>query len=89
MVGVLHGAAGSAPLLAIIPVAGQQSPWLGVGYLVLFSLGVLMAMALFGSLIGVAFDRLGRWGVRVQLGARLAIALSSVGIGSLWVYSAA
>lgn len=89
MVGVLHGAAGSAPMLAIIPVAGQQSPWFGVAYLVLFSLGVLMAMVLFGSLIGVAFDRLNRSGGRVLLGARLAIAVLSVGIGSLWVYSAA
>ena len=76
-------------MLAIIPVAAQQSPWFGVAYLVLFSLGVLMAMVLFGSLIGVAFDRLNRWGGRVLLGARLAIAVLSVGIGSLWVYSAA
>jgi ABC-type nickel/cobalt efflux system permease component RcnA len=57
MVGVLHGAAGSAPLLVLIPLAKLTSPVYGVIYLLCFSGGVLICMAIFGGMI----DKLYRW----------------------------
>jgi len=81
LVGVLHGAAGSAPLLALIPVATMDSPWLGMSYLLLFSLGVLVSMLFFGGLIGVLFQGANRLSGRMVGGLRLAVGLASLAIG--------
>jgi cytochrome c biogenesis protein CcdA len=74
LVGMLHGLAGSAPLLALIPIAMSEQPIYGFIYLLIFSLGVLTAMLLFGGLLGMFTSRilkasggLFRW-VRAALG---------------------
>lgn len=51
MVGAAHGLAGSAPILAVLPAAAR-SPMLGIAYLVLFALGVAVAMGVVSGLIG-------------------------------------
>ncbi len=65
LVGALHGTAGSAPLLALIPVAQSASPWWGLAYLLLFSAGVLVSMLLCGGVLGLVFERLSSRGQRV------------------------
>ena len=52
-IGMLHGLAGSAPLLALIPIAMSEQAVYGFIYLMIFSIGVLFAMLLFGGLLGV------------------------------------
>lgn len=74
LVGALHGAAGSAPLLALIPVATHQAPWWGLLYLLLFSIAVLATMLAFGGLLGVLFSRLARWGSNALRWVRSGIA---------------
>ncbi|MHB8474432.1 MAG: urease accessory protein UreH domain-containing protein [Gammaproteobacteria bacterium] len=81
LVGVMHGTAGSAPLLALIPIAQHVSPWFGLAYLLVFGIGVLTTMLLFGGLIGVLFDRLARHGQRLFSVTRGLVALSSIGFG--------
>ena len=82
-VGILHGTAGSAPLLAILPLTRLEgSPWLGMGYLLIFSLGVLTAMILFGGLLGQAFNWLKTWGNQTVRIFRGAIAISSIVFGT-------
>ena len=44
LIGLVHGAAGSAGLLALA-VAGTQSPWVAVGYVALFGIGSILGMA--------------------------------------------
>lgn len=88
MVGVLHGTAGSAPLLALIPLAQIGSPWIGLAYLALFSGGVLVSMLLFGGLLGCFYSWLLRWGGQVVNGVRAAVALSAVGFGGHLLVSA-
>lgn len=82
LVGLLHGTAGSAPLLTLLPLSAMNnSPWLGMLYLALFGAGVLLAMLLFGGLLGSAFHWLARWGNRsIQL-LRGAVALNAIGFG--------
>ena len=46
--GLLHGLAGSAAALAMLPAAAQSSPGLALGAAAAFVLGVLIAMAAFG-----------------------------------------
>ena len=53
-VGLLHGCAGSAPLLALLPATAMQSPAWGLAYVMLFCLGVVLAMLLLGKLLALS-----------------------------------
>jgi len=57
MVGALHGLAGSTPLLAVVG-ASSVSPLLGLAYLLLFAVGVALAMAVVSGLLGRLASRL-------------------------------
>jgi cytochrome c biogenesis protein CcdA len=89
LVGALHGLAGSAPLLALIPLATQQSLLAGLLYLGLFSLAALLAMLLFGGLLGLLFTRLARWGARGLALLQGLIATGSVGLGLVLLHGLA
>ena len=81
MIGLLHGTAGSAPLLALLPLAQIPSPWLGVAYLALFTLGVLLSMLLFGGVLSSAVRWLQRFGNKVITVFRITIASGSIVFG--------
>ena len=57
LVGGLHGLAGSAPVLAVLPAAAH-SPMLGFYYLVLFAVGVALAMGILSGFLGHLAGRL-------------------------------
>lgn len=80
-VGVLHGVAGSAPLLAVLPLSQMTSPWTGMSYLLLFGLGVFIAMLIFGGVIGQVFGLLKSWGNNFVNSLRLAVSLLSIVYG--------
>lgn len=84
MVGVLHGFAGLAPLLAIIPMANQPV-WLGLIYLFIFSLGVFLSMLIFGGMLGKLLERLQGFGVVSINLVRGLIGLASIGLGLAWL----
>lgn len=88
MVGVLHGLAGSAPALAIIPAMMQTSLLESIGYLVLFSAGVLFSMVTFGLAFGLVQKKLQEKSVRIFNWSRKLIASSAVGIGFYWLAQA-
>ena len=89
MVGMLHGTAGSAPLLALIPLSQMASPWLGILYLIVFGLGVFVAMLLFGGVLGSLYNWLSRWGDRMVRMLRIVIGFSSIGFGGFLLFGAA
>ncbi|MCR9093888.1 MAG: sulfite exporter TauE/SafE family protein [bacterium] len=81
LVGALHGLAGSAPVLALLP-ASARSPLAGLAYLLLFSLGVGLAMALASGLLGTLVSNLARRQQRRALqGLRAASGAGSIAIG--------
>ncbi|HED17831.1 MAG TPA: urease accessory protein [Gammaproteobacteria bacterium] len=82
MVGVLHGMAGSAPLLAILPLATQSSPWYGMAYLLMFCVGVLLAMLVFGGALGSVFGWLNRKGHTAVRLVRASVALGTITLGA-------
>lgn len=83
-VGGLHGLAGSAPILAVLPAA-SQSPLLGAGYLLIFALGVALAMAIVSGAFGHLVSRLHVQGATRRLtGLRALSASGSIGLG-LWL----
>ncbi len=81
LVGVLHGVAGSAPLLALLPLSQMTSPWRAMSYLLLFGLGVFIAMLIFGGVIGQVFGWLKSWGNNFVNALRLTISFLSIAYG--------
>lgn len=57
LIGALHGMAGSAPMLALIPTGQRGDVGGAVLVLAAFSIGVLLAMSVFGLAIGFAAGR--------------------------------
>lgn len=80
-VGILHGTAGSAPLLALLPLSKMTSPWLGFSYLLLFGVGVFLSMLLFGGLLGQVFSWMNRWGNYFINGLRVLVSIISISYG--------
>ncbi|HMW15450.1 MAG: hypothetical protein IT471_11360 [Pseudomonadales bacterium] len=56
--GLLHGVAGSAPILALIPLTQLQRPVEMLYFVLLFSSGVVLSMCLVGFLIGHFWQRI-------------------------------
>lgn len=81
LVGALHGLAGSAPLLALLPLARSEAGWLGLFYLLTFSIGVLLAMLLFGGVLGRLMGWLDRRGTVWLQRLRLLVALAAIAVG--------
>ncbi len=84
-IGFLHGTSGSAAVLALLPITQLPTPWLGMAYLVCFSLGVLLAMMLFGGVVGSVFQRLGQRYIKFLVVLRVVIALPAIVIGCLMI----
>jgi sulfite exporter TauE/SafE len=82
-IGFLHGTSGSATLLALLPMTQLHSAWLGMAYLLFFSLGVLLAMLVFGGVLGGLFRTLGQRYLHALSVLRLCIAVVAMVIGGL------
>jgi len=87
-VGMLHGLAGFAPLLAIIPatmtsVTITQRAWSGFLYLIIFSLGVLAAMLLFGGVLGYFSKFIASSNEKIFRLLRTFLGLGAIGVGSI------
>lgn len=87
LVGVLHGTAGSAPLLALLPLSQMSSPWVGLAYLLLFGVGVFFAMLLFGGALGQLFGLAHKWGQKFINGLRVLVSLVSIGFGTSLLFA--
>jgi sulfite exporter TauE/SafE len=79
LVGLLHGVAGSAPLLVLLPLSKIGSPALGMAYLLVFSIGVLISMLVFGGLLGRLFSSM--QGINRQAIEHLRLLLAIITIG--------
>lgn len=88
MVGALHGLAGVAPILALLPAAAR-SPGLGIAYLAVFGIGVALAMAGVSGLLGQLAEGLSRRAhARGLVVLRASSATGSVAIGTWLAVSA-
>lgn len=85
LVGVLHGLAGSAPALALVPVVSRGQLGIAVLYLGVFSLGVIVAMVGFGLGFGALQHKLQRFNRRLFQVSRYLVATGSVVLGGYWL----
>lgn len=87
LVGALHGAAGTAPVLALVPVS-QALSWIGaLAYLSSFALGVVAGMMAFGGLLGLGLGRLARALPATLRGIQAGISLGAIVLGAFWLLS--
>lgn len=87
-VGIAHGLAGTAPLMALLPVAMSRSPWQAGAYLLFFGVGTTVAMALYALVAGVVFQRAGERVPALGGTLRAATAVCSAILGVLWMMDA-
>lgn len=85
LVGVLHGVAGSAPALAIIPALAEGQLSFAMSYLLLFSVGVMVSMMCFG--LGLAYFQgfLAQRHAFLYYWSRRVVAMSAILLGGFWL----
>ena len=87
-IGALHGLAGSAPALALIPAVSSGQLSLAMTYLMLFSVGVMMSMLAFGIGFGYMQSFLADRYQRMHHISRHILAAVSVLLGGFWLVQA-
>lgn len=88
LVGITHGLAGSAPVLAIVPLAQSGQGWFGLMYVAMFSLGVVSTMLVFGLFFNKFQNSLENYSRRLFDISRLSLASLSIGFGGYWLFAA-
>jgi ABC-type nickel/cobalt efflux system permease component RcnA len=88
LVGAVHGLAGTAPVVALIPVTLLTGTWLALGYLAAFGIGTIVAMGVYAALAALAAQRAAS---SLQTARRVAVitGVVSVAVGCWWVLRAA
>jgi cytochrome c biogenesis protein CcdA len=84
-IGLLHGLGGTGAVVALIPVVGFETPAAAVGYLVVFALGTIAAMALYGMLAGLLLAHAAARSVRWARTLARAAGSSTILIGCVWL----
>ena len=87
LVGMIHGVAGSAPLLAVLPAMFQQNYGVAALYILLFSVCVGLAMCVFGGVLGQVSQVIGR---RLESGIlyfQRFLGLQAIAFGGYWIYA--
>ena len=87
-IGALHGLAGSAPALALIPAVSSGQLLLAMSYLLLFSLGVMLSMLAFGLGFGHLQRFLAMRYQQVHQFSRHVLASVSLLLGGFWLFQA-
>jgi len=85
--GLLHGVAGGAHFLGILPALALPTPSASAAYIAAFVVGTIAAMAVFAAFMGLAAGKLaqrGAWAFRAFLTVASGAA---VGIGAFWIWS--
>lgn len=84
-VGVLHGTAGGAHLVGVLPALALSTRVAAGGYIAAFGLGTIAAMTLFAYGVGVLEGRSAAVGARARTGFMAACAATSIAVGLWWL----
>ncbi|HUG40656.1 MAG TPA: sulfite exporter TauE/SafE family protein [Longimicrobiales bacterium] len=83
--GALHGLAGTAPVVALIPVTSVDSPAAGIVYLLAFGVGTAMAMALYAMFAGVLVHQAASYSGGVARGLSRVAGVATAAVGVFWL----
>lgn len=79
-VGLMHGAAGSAGLLALV-IASTQSAVIALAYILIFGVGSICGMAMLSYAVAWPLQAVERSAKFVHIGVTLAAAIFAIGVG--------
>lgn len=85
VVGVLHGLAGTAPAVALVPITTFDSALAGVIYLIVFAVGTACGMALYALLAGFVVGRAAFHSARTARLLAVATGCVTMAVGALWL----
>lgn len=87
-IGVLHGLAGNAPVLALIPAVNSGQLGVAIFYLMLFSIGVMLSMLAFGLGFGIFQHCLCQRHQKIFQYSHHLLASVSILLGGFWLTQA-
>lgn len=85
LVGMVHGAAGTAELFVLIPITLISTTWLAYLYIVLFSAGCAITMSTYGYIVGRFYRRADATGQRLYRVLVVLTSLSGLVLGVVWI----
>lgn len=86
--GALHGLAGTAPVVALLPLLRGDSTGTGVLFLLLFAVGTAVSMTLYALLAGVVAGHAARRSAGVARGLARLAGVATAGVGVAWMVGA-
>lgn len=85
-IGVIHGFAGSAHFLGVLPALALPTRFGAIFYLTAFGIGTITAMILFSVIIGVLSIKLSSIGNMAYQGLLMSFSLVAIVIGIIWLF---
>jgi nickel/cobalt exporter len=85
MVGLMHGLAGAAPAVALVPLAMFDSPLSGISYLMLFAVGTAVSMSVYALFAGFVAGRATRIAESFGRAVGQLTGLGTIVIGVVWL----
>lgn len=85
LVGMVHGASGTAELFVLIPITLITTTWLAYLYIGLFSVGCAMTMSGYGYVVGRFYRRANQTGQRIYRALVILTSSSGLILGLVWI----
>jgi hypothetical protein len=85
LVGMVHGASGTAEVFVLIPITLISTTWLAYLYIGLFSLGCAATMGTYGYVAGRFYRRANQTGQRIYRTLVVLTSLSGLVLGVVWI----
>ena len=85
LVGMVHGASGTAELFVLIPITLISTTWLAYLYIGLFSLGCAITMSGYGYVVGRFYRRANQTGQRIYRALVVLTSGSGLVLGCIWI----
>ena len=85
LVGLMHGLAGAAPAVALVPLAMFDSALGGISYLLLFAIGTAVSMSVYALFAGYIAGRATRIAASFGRAVGQLTGLSTIVIGFIWL----
>lgn len=85
LVGMVHGASGTAELFVLIPITLISTTWLAYLYIALFSLGCALTMGTYGYVVGRFYRKANATGQRIYRTLVVLTSVSGLGLGLVWI----
>jgi len=88
VVGLMHGLAGTSAVVALVPVTLMDRKLVGMGYLVAFGLGTIIAMTAYALVAAAAFRRASEGSLKWGQALSRFVGAGSVAVGLWWIWRA-